>query len=181
MKDKAADLPVRRRRKRWLVGLALASVIIASTIVAEILVGQSYSSGCSGGLGPLSSCGTEAGFDSSQTGTGQFVNGSYVYSILVSPVPPPTLEAASLAVRAFNLSANGSTEVPMNLSNVTLFSIPGSVIAVYHAYGSIWYTGAPLTIVNASVLRVESPKSLVDQELAVYDSVTKLTHWMRLQ
>ena len=185
MNDNAADLPVLRKRKRWLVGLVLASLIIVSSIVAEILVVQSSSSGCSGGLGPplgqLSSCPTEAGFNSNQTGTGQLVNGSYVYTILVSPIPPPTLEAASLAIRVFNLSANGSTEVPLNLSNVTLYSIPGSVIAVYHAYGSVWYTGAPLTIVNVSVLRVESAKSLVGQELTVYDSLTKLTDWMRLQ
>jgi hypothetical protein len=156
-------------RSRWTLPLATAlavavgAAVVASALAAEYLARLNEISPCYGGNGS-SSCPPEIGIYVVQLGHGTFVNGSFGYTFLVSPSPPPNPNASSITLRAYNATTNATS----SLLNVTLFAPDGSLLATYHTVGGTWITSSTVQISEVDLLTATSLTNLSGEVVSIF-------------
>jgi hypothetical protein len=104
-----------------------------------------------------------------QLGQVRAAGAGYVCEFLLSPEPPPFVNASNVSLKVYNLSTNTS----IGLLNVTLSDPNGTAEAFYHVSGSLWVTSGEYEIVTTVVLTLSTPSNLTGDRAAFWDSAAR--------
>jgi hypothetical protein len=106
-----------------------------------------------------------------QLGKGELVNGTYLYSFLLDPEPPPAINASSVFMGVYNSSTaiyNGTADASLNPENVTLDYPNGTPLAFYSPSGADWSTASTRAVSEVCVLTVSSDIDLSGEWLGYW-------------
>jgi hypothetical protein len=168
--------------KAWNLALVVALVVVGVTaavgwaIALNFYARLSSISPCDGGLGD-SACPAAPGFEASQFGSGQLSKGTYSYQFLITPLAPWNLKASQLVLRIYNSSSNVTAAV----SNVTLDSVNGSLMAPYSLHGAYWDTTSDVAIPQVAALQVSSSGSLSGERISIADTASGVTAFIPIR
>jgi hypothetical protein len=99
-----------------------------------------------------------------QLGQGDLINGTYFYQFLLTPEPPPVINASSVFFRVYNASSDAN----LSLMNASLTYPNGTELAFYNASEIGWTTNSTGRISEVSVLMLASPTDLSGESLGYW-------------
>lgn len=159
---RANDASVKRGPRLTALIVALVVAVLSTGFTVLFYSDLAGISPCDGGLAPGGPACSGPPLQVEQEGHEVFANGTYFANFVLSPWGPEVLNSTYLSVTAWTDSGTG-----VALSNVTLCTTQGTVLANFTSSTGGWTTSQSVVIFEPEILTVSSSTSLVGNYLSV--------------